>query len=67
MLKRIVVVVVIALVGAGCHYLDPGPGLGPNLAVHVGPPGAQGAVQVDVSLRGPRPTCRCTSTPPTVR
>ncbi len=49
MLKRIVMVVVIAVVGAGCHYLDPGPGLGPNLRVHVAPPGAQGAMAVDVT------------------
>jgi hypothetical protein len=49
MFKRIAAVVVIALVGAGCQYLLPGPGLGPNVAVHVGPPGAQGAIQVDVT------------------
>jgi hypothetical protein len=49
MLKRIVVVVVIALVGAGCHYLDPGPGLGPNLAVRIAPPGAGGTNVVDVA------------------
>ena len=49
MFKRIAAVVVVALVGAGCHYLDPGPGLGPNLAVQVVPPGAGGAIPVAVS------------------
>jgi hypothetical protein len=49
MFKRIAAVVVVALVGAGCHYLDPGPGLGPNLAVQVLPPGAGGAIPVAVS------------------
>jgi len=49
MFKRIAAVVVVALVSAGCHYLDPGPGLGPNLAVQVSPPGAGGAIPVAVS------------------
>src|SRR4051812_45444252 len=49
MFKRIAAVVVVALVSAGCHYLDPGPGLGPNLAVQVLPPGAGGAIPVAVS------------------
>ena len=47
--KRIALVVVLALIGAGCHWLDPRPGFGPNLTVHVGPPGAGGARVVDVT------------------
>jgi len=49
MLKRLALVAVIAVLGAGCHYLDPGPGLGPNLGMHVGPPAAHGLMPVDVS------------------
>ena len=49
--KRIALVVVLALIGAGCHWLDPRPGFGPNLTVHVGPPGAAGVRAVDVSAR----------------
>lgn len=48
MLKRISIVVLLTMVGAGCHWLRPQPGFGPNLAVQVGPPGAQGARAVDV-------------------
>jgi hypothetical protein len=47
--KRVALVVVLALIGAGCHWLDPRPGLGPNLTVHVGPPGALGVRAIDVS------------------
>ena len=46
--KRITVVVLLALIGAGCHWLDPRPGFGPALQVRVGPPGAGGARAVDV-------------------
>jgi len=49
MLKRVAIVALLAVVGAGCHYLDPRPGFGPVLGVQVGPPGAQGARAVDVT------------------
>ncbi len=49
MLKRIAIVVVLAIVGTGCHWLRPQPGFGPNLAVTVSPPGARGARTVDVT------------------
>ena len=49
MLKRISIVVLLAVVGAGCHWLRPQPGFGPNLSVVVSPPGAQGARTVDVT------------------
>ncbi len=49
MARRIALVVVLAVIGAGCHWLDPRPGFGPNLTVHVGPPGAGGARAVDVT------------------
>ncbi|MBK5289057.1 MAG: hypothetical protein JJE46_11380 [Acidimicrobiia bacterium] len=49
MLKRIAVVAVLAIVGAGCHWLAPRPGYGPNLGVHVGPPGAQGVRALDIT------------------
>ena len=48
MLKRVAVVVLLTIVGAGCHWLRPQPGFGPNLQVRVSPPGAQGARVVDV-------------------
>ena len=48
MLKRIAIVAMLAIVGAGCHWLRPQPGFGPNLSVVVSPPGAQGARTVDV-------------------
>lgn len=49
MLKRIAVVAVLAMVGAGCQWLAPRPGYGPVLDVRVSPPGAQGARTVTVS------------------
>ena len=48
MLKQVAIVVLLALVGAGCHWLRPQPGFGPNLVVTVSPPGAHGARAVDV-------------------
>ena len=48
MLRRVAIVVLLAMVGAGCHWLRPQPGFGPNLQVRVSPPGAQGARVVDV-------------------
>lgn len=48
MLRRVAVVVLLTIVGAGCHWLRPQPGFGPNLEVRVSPPGAQGARVVDV-------------------
>ena len=48
MLKRVAIVVLLAMVGTGCHWLRPQPGFGPNLQVRVSPPGAQGARVVDV-------------------
>lgn len=49
MVKRIAIVAVLALVGAGCNWLAPQPGFGPNLTVRVGPPVAQGARSVDIT------------------
>ncbi|MGZ6952657.1 MAG: Ca2+-dependent phosphoinositide-specific phospholipase C [Acidimicrobiia bacterium] len=49
MFKRVVLVTLVALVASGCHFLDPRPGFGPVLTVHVTPPGAGGARAVDVS------------------
>jgi hypothetical protein len=46
--KRIAAVVVLVLVATGCNFLKPRPGFGPNLQVHVAPPGAQGARAIDV-------------------
>lgn len=48
MFKRAVLVVVVVLVAAGCHWLQK-PGLGPRLNVQVGPPGAAGARTVSVT------------------
>jgi len=47
--KRISVLVLVALVVAGCGWLRPRPGLGPMLGVHVGPPGVHGVRPVDVT------------------
>lgn len=49
MVKRVAIVLVIALVGAGCAWLKPRPWLGPVLAVHVGPPAAAGVLPVDIT------------------
>jgi|GEM_PF-229677 hypothetical protein len=48
MLKRVAVIVLLAIVGTGCHWLRPQPGFGPNLSVQVGPPVAQGARPISV-------------------
>ena len=48
MFKRAVLVVVVVLVAAGCHWLEK-PGLGPRLNVVVGPPGAAGTRVVTVT------------------
>ncbi len=52
MLKRLVLVTLVAMIGAGCHWLDPRLGFGPHLVVHVGPPGAAGARTVDITAPG---------------
>ncbi len=49
MLKRIAIVALVAIVAAGCQWLRPRPGFGPNLSVRVGPPVAQGARVVTVT------------------
>jgi hypothetical protein len=46
--KRISVLVLVALAVAGCSFLKPRPGYGPILQVRVAPPGAHGARAVDV-------------------
>jgi hypothetical protein len=46
--KRIAVVVVLVVIATGCNFLRPRPGFGPNLVVHVAPPGAQGSRAIDV-------------------
>jgi Phosphoinositide phospholipase C, Ca2+-dependent len=47
--KRVAIVVLLAVLGAGCHWLRTGHGYGPHLAVHVGPPGVRGVRPVDVT------------------
>ena len=45
-MKRISVLVLIALVAAGCNFLKPRDGFGPILQVRIAPPGAQGSRSV---------------------
>jgi len=46
--KRAAIVVLVALLATGCHWLNR-PGLGPQLTVTAGPPGAAGARPIDVT------------------
>jgi Phosphoinositide phospholipase C, Ca2+-dependent len=46
--KRISVLVLVALVATGCNFLKPREGFGPILQVRIAPPGAQGSRAVDI-------------------
>ncbi len=62
MAKRIALVVVLAMVGAGCQWLAPRPGFGPILEVRVSPPGAAGARTVTVSAADVAPDTQANTT-----
>lgn len=48
-MKRLAIVVLLVLAAASCRWLEPRPGQGPALGVHVGPAGLHGTRIVDVT------------------